>query len=138
MTSTVVASVVKTAVATAWDTGVAAVREENTEFDPGGNPWIQFRFPGSHITRGDIGEPEAPMRDEAGAFMVDVFVPRGVGDDLARAIADAIWDIFALKNISGVRFDERLMGQSGEREQEGVAGVWWGLSYGIRYRYLSV
>lgn len=138
MSSATVVSIVKTALAAGLDAGLAAIREENTDFDPNGKPWVQLRFPGSQVTRGDIGEPDAPMRDEVGAFMVDVFVPLGVGDDIARAIADAVWEIFALKEISGVRFDERLAGQSGDREPEGAAGVWWGISYGIRYRYLSV
>lgn len=138
MSSSAVVAITKTALFTAWDTSLALIREENTLFDPEGRAWIQLRFPGARISRGDIGEPGQPLVDEVGSFMVDSFVPAHSGDDLARVLADAVWDIFGLKDINGVRYDERLGGQSGWREPDGVGGVWWGLSYGIRYRYLSV
>lgn len=129
--------IVTAALGEAWDTSIARIREPNTAFDPMGQPWLQLRFPGAHIQRGDIGEPDAPMRDEVGAFMVDVFVPVGTGEALARQIADAVWQIYEFRSLSGVRCDERLQGQSGEREPVGVPGVWWGISYGVSYRFLS-
>lgn len=139
MSSSAAASVIKAAFVSAWDAELAAVREDNTSFAPSeAQSWVQLRFPGSKIARGDIGEPDAPLVDEVGSFMVDIFVPRGIGDDLARALADAVWDIFKFRNIDGVRCDERLTGQSGERMPDGVPGVWWGFSFGITYRYLSV
>ncbi|NIJ40345.1 hypothetical protein FHS78_000615 [Parvibaculum indicum] len=138
MSSDAVASIVNATLDAHWNAALARRREPNTDFDPGGLQWFEVRFPGSHIGRGDIGEPAAPLRDETGAFMVDVYVPKGTGDQLARNIADAIWEIFAFKDLSGLRCDERMAGQSGWREPEGVPGVWWGLSYGIGYRYLSI
>lgn len=138
MSSAAVVSIIRGALSSGWDASNAAIREPNTSFDPMGNPWIEISFPGSRVDRGDIGEPDAPLRDEVGAFMVHVFVPLGAGEDIARQIADAVWEIYALKNLSGVRCDTRLPGQSGEREPAGVEGVWWGISYGISYRFLSV
>lgn len=138
MSSSAVVQVIKSTFAAGWDAASVRIRETNTEFDPEGNPWVELRFPGSQVVRGDIGEPDAPLQDEVGAFMVDIYVPHGVGDDLARELADAAWSIFAMKDISGIRFDSRLTGQSGDREPVGIPGVWWGLSFGISYRYQSV
>lgn len=138
MSSAAVIGIVRSALAAGWDASNAGIREPNTTFDPQGLPWIEIAFPGSRIDRGDIGEPDAPLRDEVGAFMVHVFVPVGAGEEIARAIADAVWEIYALKDLSGVRCDTRLTGQSGEREPTGVPGVWWGVSYGVSYRYQSV
>ena len=138
MSSATVAGITKARFASQWDTALAAVKEPNATFDPAGKQWVQLRFPGSREERADIGEPDAPLAEETGSIMVDVFVPANAGDDLARIIADAIWAIFRFQNIEGVRYDERMAGQSGWREPDGVGGVWWGLSYGISYRYMSV
>lgn len=138
MSSASVVNIIRAALADGWDESIARIRDPNTTFDPMWLPWIEIAFPGSRIDRGDIGEPDAPLRDEVGAFMVHVFVPVGAGEDIARQIADAVWEIYALKDLSGVRCDMRLSGQSGEREPTGVPGVWWGVSYGVSYRYQSV
>lgn len=113
-----------------------SIREPNTDFDPQGLPWFELRFPGARTDRGDIGEASNPMWDEAGAFMVDVYVPAGSGSALAAAMADEAWAIFAGQEIEGIRCDTRMQGQSGPREVDGVEGIWWGLSFGIGYRYL--
>lgn len=133
-----VQQIVTAALTAGWNAADAAIRQPNTTFDPAGNPWIEIRFPGAATRRADIGDADHPMWDEAGAFMCDVYVPVGVGAEMAAALADAMWAIFAGRDLSGVRCDERLQGQSGEREPTGVPGVWWGLSFGVSYRYLSI
>lgn len=138
MSSAAVKSAIRDYVADNWDTSVAAIRATNATFDPQGKPWFEIRFPGAAVDRGDIGEPDAPLWDEVGAIMVDVYVPLGSTDAAADEIGDAIWALLRGQEIEGIRLDGRLSGQSGPRETSGVDGTWWGLSYGITYRYLSV
>lgn len=139
MSTVPVKEAIRSALAGAWDTGAAAIRKPNSAFSPGENPWIEIRFPGALTQRGDIGDSSAPLWDEAGAFMVDVYVPMGSGEEVADALGDAAWNIFKGQNFSGVRCDSRMAGQSGPREPMGDGGgVWWGLSFGISYRYLSI
>lgn len=138
MSSATVQAAIRTAFAEVWNVEIARIREPNSSFDPAGAPWVEIRFPGSDIARADIGDPDHPMWDEAGAFMCHVFVPTGIGVDIANAIADAMWEVFAGKTVSYIRFDDRLGGQAGEREDPGIEGVWWGASFGVSYRYLSV
>lgn len=117
----------------------ASIRSTNTTFDPAGAPWIEIRFPGARTDRLDIGETAAPLWEEVGAFMVDVYVPTNTAEDLADAIADAVWGIYRGQDLSGVRCDARMAGQSGPREPFGQGtGVWWGLSFGVSYRFQTV
>jgi hypothetical protein len=113
-------------------------RRPNETFDPQGQPWVELRFPGAHTERGDIGETQAPLWDEAGAFMVDVNVPADIGEDSVSALADQIWNIFKGEPIPGIRCDTRLQGSAGPRDDTGAAGVWYGLSFGVGYRYLHI
>lgn len=137
MTSAIVKAAVDQ-VLTGWSAAVAPIRKPNEAFTPPQGPWIDIRFPGSGIGRADIGDPDAPMWDEAGAFMVHVMTPMGAGTDTADAIGDAIWELFRGQEVNGVRFDERLSGTSGEREIPGLEGVFWGLSYGITFRLQQI
>lgn len=137
MTSSIVKDAVS-AVLGGWDQTVAPIRQPNTAFSPPQGPWIDLAFPGSAVARGDIGAPDAPLWREDGAFMLHVFAPIGAGTTIADAIADALWELFRGQEENGVRFDERLAGSSGEREIPGVAGVFWGVSYGITFRLLAV
>lgn len=138
MASANVETALRNHLAANWDESVAKIREPNTSFDPGAFPWIEIRFPGSAIDRADIGANDAPMWDEVGAVMIDIYIPAGSGSAIATAIADAVWELFKGREIEGVRCDSRLQGQSGPREPSEISGVWWGVSYGIAFRYLSV
>lgn len=113
-----------------------SIREPNTAFDPQNLPWFELRFPGARTDRADIGDAGNPMWEEVGAFMVDVYVPEGIGTAAAGEMADEAWAVFAGQYLEGIRVDRRLDGQSGPREPDGVSGVWWGVTFGIGYRYL--
>lgn len=136
MTSSAVVTALRDLVDQALGTDGPEQRRPNEAFDPGDAPWVELRFPGAHVERGDIGEPAAPLWDEAGAFMVDVYVRPEWGEDVLRALADRIWDALKGEPVPGIRCDARLQGTAGPRAPDGVAGAWYGLSYGVEYRYL--
>lgn len=138
MSSLAVKAAVRARLATLWQPENAAIREPNRTFDPQGRPWIDIRFPGAAVDRADIGDAAHPLWEEVGAFMVDVYVPAGAGPDLADALAEAVAEIFQGQEFDGVECRRRLPGQSGERAPEGMHGAWWGVSFGIGYRYQSI
>ena len=135
MTSAAVKTAVRGRLAARWDTGAAAIRQANTLFDPAGRPWIEVRFPGAAIERGDIGDPDHPLWIETGAFMCDAYVPAGCGEEVADQLADLLANLFMGRAFDGVECHERLAGIAGERTPTGVEGVWWGVSFGIGYRH---
>jgi len=137
MTSAIVKAAVETILA-GWDETAAPIKRPNETFTPPAGPWAMIAYPGSGIRRADIGAPDAPMWDEAGAFMVHVMVPLGATEAAADAVGDGLWELFRGEEQNGVRFDERLPGTSGEREIPGLEGVFWGISYGITFRLLAV
>ena len=138
MTTSAVEFAVRARLSSLWDQDVALIREPNTGFDPEGHPWIEIRFPGAAVDRADIGDPDHPLWNEVGAFMIDVYVPAGVGAGLASTIADAAAEIFQGREFSGVECRGRMAGQSGDRTPDGLDGRWWGVSFGIGYRYQSI
>jgi hypothetical protein len=138
MSSLAVKTAVRARLAALWPSENAAIREPNTAFDPQGRPWIDIRFPGAAIGRADIGDAENPLWDEVGALMVDVYIPAGGGPDLGDALAEAVAAIFQGQEFDGVQCRNRLPGQSGERAPEGMQGAWWGVSFGIGYRFQSI
>jgi hypothetical protein len=134
-------SLVRAAVAdvlAGWDSAAVPISMPNEAFIPPAGPWVRVEFPGSAVDRADIGDPVAPMWDEAGALMIHIMVPPGVGDAVATALADAVWELFRGRDVDGVRFDARLDGTAGERTWPGSESAWWGISYGITFRLLSV
>jgi hypothetical protein len=135
MSSASVKAAVRGHLAAHWDPAAAAIREANSDFQPGGRPWFELRFPGSRTERQDIGEPDHPLWRETGAFMVDVYVPQGIGADAAEQLGEQVAALFLGRSIDGVECQERLDGVAGEREPAGVPGPWWGLSFGIGYRF---
>jgi len=137
MTSAIVKAAVE-AVLTGWDETTAPIKRPNVTFTPPAGPWVMIAYPGSAVSRADIGAPDSPMWSETGAIMAHTFTPQGAGTDAADAIADSLWELFRGQEVNGVRFDERLGGSSGEREIPGLEGVYWGVSYGITFRLLAV
>ena len=138
MNSLAVKTAVRARLTALWDPVDATIREPNRTFDPQGRPWIDIRFPGAADDRADIGDAENPLWDEVGAFMVHIYTPAGDGPDLADALAEAAAAIFQGHEFDGVECRNRLPGQSGERAPEGMQGAWWGVSFGIGYRYQSI
>lgn len=138
MSSAAVVTALRDYVDDALGTDGPPQRRPNETFDPAGEPWVELRFPGAQTERGDIGEASAPLWDEAGAFMVDVYIPANTPEDEARAIGDEIWDALKGEPVPGIRCDTRLQGSAGPRDGTGVAGVWYGLSFSVGYRYLSI
>jgi len=121
-----------------WDQAKAKIRKTNESFVPAGMPWIEIRFPGARNSRADLGEPDAAMWEEAGAFMCDVYVPADSGEDAAALLADELAALYQGQDFDNVSCFDRMPGHSGLRQPEGLSGVWYGTSFGIAYRYQSI
>lgn len=138
MTQAAVITAVRTRLRDNWNEAVARIREPNMNFAPGSTPWIEIRFPGALNDRADLGDPNGAMWEEAGVFICDVYVPANTGDELAAAIADTLAALFQGQDFDFVSCMGRLPGQSGQRQPDGFGGTWWGVSFGIAYRYQSI
>jgi hypothetical protein len=135
MSSSAVADIILARVEDAWS--ATPVRASNTDFDPNGGPFLEIDFPGSDESRGAIGDSGNPLWEEAGAFMVHLFAPRGLGDAALRGLADEAAGLFMRWSPpEGLTIWRRMGAQAGDRTVDG--SQWVGRSFGISYTYHSI
>lgn len=88
--------------AAAQPTVTAAFGDTDTT-PPENDAWVQLHILPSPSQR-QVGMGKKRRFRRVGVVMVQIFVPAGSGDGLARELADSVADIFQGRTVSGVIF----------------------------------
>jgi hypothetical protein len=89
----------------------------DVKFDPpAAAPWVRLTILPGEAVQVEMGMKRRVRR--TGLVVVDIFVPAGSGDGLAKSLGDAVAGIFQLRTLSGVVFRATSM------ERVGPDGPW--------------
>lgn len=97
------------------------------------NGWFGLEFPGATESLRSLGDPGANYWTEDGAFLVHVFIPSGVGTDMAAALDEQVKDLFRGRQIGPtqeINILDLYEADAGDR----FGGNWYGVSRGFAFR----
>lgn len=80
-------------------------------------PWVRLSVLSGETRQASMGAATR-LKRTVGVVVVDIFVPAGDGDGLARRLGDLVADIFELRTVSGVVFRATTL------ERVGPDGPW--------------
>lgn len=135
----------KDALATDWTT--TPVVEENEDppglIDAAGvpSPFVFVEIQSDSAEQRSIGSPGSDWFESKGAMIATVFVPSGIGADLATQHAAAIGDLFRNRQItldgsSCVQTWAPHVGRGTPATSEAPEGRWWSVAVSIPYEFL--
>lgn len=111
---------VRASVPIAWD---------NVAYEPTPQtPWVRLTIVEGEGELAGLAGKGANLYRHRGVVIIQIFVPIGDGDGLARAIADDIATIFRGQLVAGVHF------RAPSARRVGPDEAWWQLNVRIPYR----